>query len=182
MINPQYVIDSSIIIRRSKHQVYELDSFPYHWKNFDDKIQEGKFISIPTVQKEIFEKDKSAVPWTKKNDILFNGNMNDSSVVKELNDLSANFPVWYKEGNKKKRWADPELIAFAKANGLVLVTCESWNYTSTKEKKFKIPTICSKIGAYCKIRNECSQDVENSFPFQCIDFIELIKREELFKI
>ena len=55
----------------------------------------------------------------------------------------------------------PELIAFSKAHDLVLVTQEKCNINATEEKNYKIPTICYKYGV------------------ECINFLELIKRENL---
>ncbi|KZX10166.1 DUF4411 family protein [Methanobrevibacter curvatus] len=51
-----YVIDSSVIIRRTKHDMYEYDSFPIHWDNFDRMINEGKIISPIIVKDEIVNK------------------------------------------------------------------------------------------------------------------------------
>lgn len=179
MTDFQYVIDSSVIIRRSVGQKFDMDSFPLHWKNFDDRIQDGMFVSIPTVKTEIFEKNRAALRWSSENDIMFEVDMTDSKVTTELSVLSAEFPEWYLAGIEKTTpWADPELIAFARAHGIVLVTCENCNMDS-EEKNHKIPTICYKLGAYCHIRGENSKTVPNTTDFQCIDFYELIKREKL---
>ncbi len=45
--------------------------------------------------------------------------------------------------------------------------------------KFKIPTICSRMGAYCHIRDKYDEGIKDHVGFQCIDFLELIKRENL---
>ena len=151
MTDFQYVIDSSVIIRRSVGQKFDIDSFPLYWENFEDKIQEGIFVSVPSVKKEIYEKNKSALRWSKENNIMFKVDMSDSKVTTNYQDLSAKFPIWFSEGIKKTTpWADPELIAFAMANDIILVTCEKCNIDS-EEQNHKIPTICYKLGAFCHI-------------------------------
>jgi hypothetical protein len=180
-LNWKYVVDSSVILRRTKHDIYEHESFPIHWDNFDKLIQEGIIISVPLVKDEINNHPKrKLLDWPKLNDLIFQ-NLDDN-VVNASNILSSRFEEWY-EFNKEedKPWADPQLIAFAMAYNIALVTQEGWNPNATEEHNYKIPTICSKLGAYCRINNKESEDVDQTTPFQCIDFFELIKREELYK-
>ena len=96
------------------------------------------------------------------------------------NFLSRKFPNWYEKGHtSKKNWADPEVISYAKIKDISLVTQEAWNANAISDIRFKIPTICSKIGAYCHIRDKYDEDIKNYEGFKCIDFLELIKRENL---
>ena len=72
-------------------------------------------------------------------------------------------------------------MAFAKTHNLVLVTQESYNYNpDTNEKKYTIPTLCELEGAKCTVEN-CQTDYsDENYDFECIDFVELVKRERLF--
>lgn len=176
----RYVVDSSVILRRSKHDTYEKESFPTHWENFDYLIQKERIISTPLVLDEINNHPKrKLLDWPEENNIIFKNI--DDKVVMALNLLSSKFQKWYEAHQEEnKPWADPQLIAFAMAYDIVLVTQEHWNKDATEEHNFKIPTICSKLGAYCKINNKESDDMAITTPFQCIDFFELIKREKLY--
>jgi len=77
-----------------------------------------------------------------------------------LSGLMIEKPYLNHNNRKKYTWADPELIAYAKANNLILVTQEKYGEPD-KEENYKIPRICL------------------DFDVKCIDFLELIKREKL---
>lgn len=176
----KYVVDTSVIMRRSQYEAYDIGSFPHQWKNFDEKVEEGLLVSTPLVYNEIENNNKELIPWADEHIKMFE--KIDENVIDEAKFLSKKFKEWYNNPkNKYIPWADPQLIAFAKAHNIVLVTQEAWNNEpKTKEINYKIPTICSKIGAYCHIGSEQSTIVDINTPFQCIDFVELIKREKLY--
>ena len=96
---------------------------------------------------------------------------NESKIIK--NKLQG----WYRR-NKSK--ADKDLVVFAKAYDLVLVTQETPNFTQKKSSKYKIPTACKELGAYCRCGFlEVTSDVNpTQTPFQCINFVELARREK----
>jgi hypothetical protein len=50
--NIKYIVDASVIIRRSPQDTYEFDSFPVHWNNFDKLINKGNIISTPIVKED----------------------------------------------------------------------------------------------------------------------------------
>ncbi|KZX16114.1 DUF4411 family protein [Methanobrevibacter filiformis] len=175
----KYVVDTSTILAGSQYETYEKEFFPNHWGNFNKLIQEEIIVSTPAVQKEIYARDDKFTTWAKENKNMFIPLSQE--VIERGNELSKRFPLWYKTGENKKHWADPEIIAFAKINNIILVTQENWNSESTKEEKYKIPTICEKIGAKCHIKDNFHENVKVK-GFQCIDLLELIKREELHNI
>lgn len=177
----KYVIDSSVILRRTQDDTYQRESFPIHWDNFDKLIQEGIIISVPLVYDEINDHPKrKLLDWPSENDLMFQ--KIDGEVVKASNILSSKFKEWYESNqDENKPWADPQLIAFAMAYNIVLVTQEDWKPNATKESNYRIPNICSRLGAYCKIKSEESTNVDQTVPFQCIDFFELINREKLYE-
>ena len=136
----KYVVDASVIIRRSKHDIYEYESFPIHWHNFDRLIDEGKIISPPIVKNEILTKKYDGLKaWCNQYNKVFKDM--DDNIVKELNFLEETFNDWYHYyDDSKDNWADPHLIAYAKAYDVVLVTQEKCNYKATEEHNYKIPT------------------------------------------
>jgi hypothetical protein len=173
-------MDTSVILRRSKHAMYEYESFPVHWDNFDRLINEGKIISPPSVNEEILFNSQELKDWCDENDKMFISP--DNNMVGELCFLSEEYPDWYKANkDSRKDGADPWLIAYAKVYDVVLVTQEKWNLNATEEHNYKIPTICFKLGAYCHIGKNISKNIGLDVPFQCIDFFEMIKREKLFQ-
>mgnify|MGYP000942751455 CR=1 FL=1 len=178
MNNWKYVVDSSAIIRRSKYQCYDIDAFKNHWRNFDEMIKDGTIISTPQVQMEIRAKNFEALQWATDNELMFQ--LLRGPVINELNNLSSIFKEWYTIGHERKDvWADPEIIAFAKAYDLVIVTMEGWNVNS-EEQNHSIPTICEKLDGYVHIGDKYTTDVDKDTPFQCIDLLEFFKREEMY--
>jgi hypothetical protein len=104
--------------------MYEFDSFPIHWNNFDKLIDKGNIISTPIVKEEILFKYDDLKNWCNKNDKMFKPLNN--STAQELSNLDEKFPIWYHSKDESgKNWADPHLIAYAKAYDSILVTQES---------------------------------------------------------
>jgi hypothetical protein len=101
-----------------------------------------------------------------------------SDAGEEIEEL---FTDWYHfQDDNPNPWADNELVAYAKAYGIILVTQESYNPTAY-EKNYKIVTVCEKLGAYCNTKYYHSKESNLNTSFQCIDFVELSKREKLYK-
>lgn len=173
----KYIIDSSAILAGAEYGFYEKEYFTTYWTNFDKKIQEGIIGSTERVYNELIAKDDNISNWAERNKKIFQ--IPSQDVLNVVSKLHTRFPRWYKRNKKKKNWADSQIISFAKYHDIVVVTQEPWNWDSTKEKNYKIPTICSKIGAYCHIRDKADPEIEGHNGFQCIDFLELIKREKL---
>lgn len=177
MNNWKYVVDSSAIIRRSKYQCYDKDAFKNHWRNFDQMIQDGIIVSTIQVELEIQAKNFEALQWAEDNNVMFQSLT--SLATDEYNQLAIDFDEWFNGPQSKFPWADPEIIAFAKAHDLVVVTMEKWN-CKTEIQNHRIPTICQKLGAYVHIRDEHSKNVDINTPFQCIDLLEFFKREGMY--
>lgn len=180
MENAKYVVDSSMLLRRRPRDRYDEVSFPTHWRNFDKLVEQGIAVSILEVKEELIDRgyDDYKV-WVENHLDIFKPL--DVNSVSLMNHINSNYPDLYEENNKKKSIADIPLVAFAKTHNLVLVTQESYNYDSnTKEKNYRIPTLCELEGAKCVVEN-CKTDYSNvDYDFECIDFVELVKRERLF--
>jgi len=159
----KYVIDTCSLLEGVVNRPYEKEFFPIHWRNLDNEIDNGLIVSTSLVYKELEEKDDGIYRWAQSHQDMFKPPL--VNVQKELTNLYTMFPIWANYNlNKKPTWADPEVIAFSKANNLILVSQEKINLNSTKEKNYKIPTICCKFGV------------------ECITLLELIKREKLHEV
>jgi hypothetical protein len=176
----KYVVDTSAILAGSKYDQYEKEYFLHYWENFDKKVQDGIIVSTERVFKEIEVKDDIITEWANNNEKMFQ--TPSTPVFNIVASLHRRFPDWYQKNKKKKNWADSQVIAFAKYHDLILVTQEGWNWKAKSNGKFKIPTICSNMGALCHIGEKKDSGIEKHNGFQCIDMLELIKRENLHKI
>ena len=155
----EYVIDTCSLLEGSKGRNYEKEFFPVHWKNFDFKVDEGIIVSSSLVYQELLAQDDDIFNWAKNRKHIFIPPVDE--VQDELINLYKMFPDWASHNSRKKStWADPEIIALSKAYNLILVTQETLG-NPKKEEKYKIPRIC--------------QD----FEVECINFLELIKLENL---
>lgn len=176
----KYVIDSSAILAGAEFGNYEKEYFNHYWENLDKKIQNGIIVSTERVYNEILNKDDDISIWARENRSIFQ--IPSPDVLKLVGALHKTFPKWYGKNKNKENWADSQIIAFAKHHNIVLVTQEGWNWNAKSDKKFKIPTICSKLGACCHIGQKFDPGIGKNKGFQCIDFLELIKREKLHEM
>ena len=175
---PKYIIDTNILIRRSEHDIYDENSFPIHWQNFDNLVNDGTIISTPSVHSEISVINDDIADWCEDHKDMFKPPPDDK-YRGELNIIKNQMSEWYNSKSENALWADRDLVIYAKAYNLILVTQEVWNL-STIEKNYKIPTVCLKLGAYCRNGVECTNNINiSTAPFQCIDFTELVKRKNL---
>nr|WP_282956037.1 DUF4411 family protein [Methanobrevibacter arboriphilus] len=126
------------------------------------------------------EKHK-VVEWADKHEKMFVG-PKDNKYGEESNFIRKKLPGWYKYHTNREISGDLELIIHAKAYNLVLVTLEGWNCDKSKQKSLKIPNVCRLLGAYCRNGKESTFEINPvTGPFQCIDFTELFRREQLYK-
>jgi hypothetical protein len=176
----KYIVDTSAILAGAEYGLYEKKYFTPYWDNFDKKVQEGLIASTEQVYNELVAKDDKINEWAEKNKKMF---LKPSPKIFQVAaKLHKKFPNWYDKNKEKKNWADSQVIAFAKYHNAILVTQEGWNWKAQSDRKYKIPTICSKSGAYCHIGEKFDPEIKKYDGFQCIDFLELIKRENLHEI
>ena len=186
MSSPKYLVDTNIIVRRDEHELYDEELFSIYWENFDKLVSNGEIISKPAVYKEIkklfpgtADKKHKILEWADNHKTMFVG-QEDDKYGRESNFIKKNFQGWYKYHNDREFSGDLELVVHAKAYDLVLVTLEGWNFGKHKPKELKIPNICKLLGAFCRNGKDCTLDINpDKTPFQCIDFTELVKRENL---
>lgn len=180
-MKPKYVVDTSMLLRRNEHGLYDEKAFPVQWQNFDKLVEEGLIVSIDCVERELTRFDyEDYKEWINNHKYIFK--KLNSGAFKIVDDINQRFPKLSKENNRKKSIADIPLVAYAKYNKFTLVTQETYNYhEDMAEKKIRIPTLCELEGAKCTMESCNNLNNEENYIFECIDFIELIKRESLYK-
>lgn len=182
MTSPKYLVDTNVILSRMSHRGYDELVFPVHWENFDKLVDEGTIISTTKVNEEIEDLvkeqkiDSEILTWVNDHSYIFKLPPDEQYTILSTS-IQNKFPGWYSKNQKK---ADFTLVVYAKAYNLILVTQETANFSQSKDKKFNIPTVCKKLGAYCRNGLEFTSKVDpNQTQFQCIDFVELVRREKL---
>lgn len=182
MSSPKYLVDTNIILARTIYRDYDETVFPLYWKNFDKLVNYGIIISTPSVKKEIEDLVKKQevcneiLTWVNNHSQMFRF-PRDDRYTNETKNIKNKFPGWY---NKNKSKADRDLVVFAKAYNLILVTQETPNFTQKNQNKYKIPTVCKELGAYCRCGLAVTSNINPcQTPFQCINFVELARRENL---
>ena len=185
MYSPKYVVDTNVILARTNHREYDETVFPIHRKNFDKLVDEGIIISIKTVENEIenlVEKNtynEEILTWVKNHSQMFKL-PEDNKYMEETINIKNKLPGYF-EYYERKSNADAYLVVYAKAYNLILVTQEIPNTTDPKPNKFKklkIPTACKKLGGYYRCGLDVTSDIDpDQTSFQCINFVELARRE-----
>ena len=185
MISPKYLVDANLILARTNYREYDELVFPIYWENFDKLVEAGIIISLTSVKGEIERVVKRGdvaddiLTWVEDHSQMFKFPP-DERYTKETVIVKNKLQGWFRKNEKK---ADSALVVFAKAYNLTIVTQESPNFTTKKQSQYNIPTACKKLGAYCRCGVlEVTHDVDSTkAPFQCINFVELVRREKLYQ-
>lgn len=144
-----YAVDTDALIQAWK--TYYAPSFcaPF-WSVLAEEHEAGRIISIDRVRSELRDSDmqewiKSGVPPT------FWAGVEQGPVVAAYGEMldwvvSGDF---YLDQAKDKfgKVADPWLVAYARVNGLTVVTLEDYN--GDRRKDVPIPNLCERFGVEC---------------------------------
>ncbi len=144
-----YLLDANIFIEAHLGS-YPLDVVPSFWTNIARLAHAGQICSIDKVKAEIFNNDDDLTAWCSVN--LPNNFFKDSSVCLEE---YATVVGWAdsKRGHYKEtalrvfldaERADAWLAAFAKKEGMTVVTLEVSNLAS--KSNIKLPDACNSVG------------------------------------
>lgn len=150
MVKPLYVLDANVFIESSKKH-YAFDIAPTFWKGISNHAKSGLIVSIDRVYNEIARGKDQLFDWLKKNmesSFVSTDNENTVGVFTEM-------MVWvsasnhYKDSAKSEfaQVADGWIIAYAKANGITVVSDEKYN--KDKKSKVPIPNICEEFKIPC---------------------------------
>lgn len=181
MENAKYLVDTSMLLRRNNKGTYDEAAFPVQWQGFDKIVERGLVVSILEVKLELTKEDHDDYEeWINNHEDIFKPLDYPSTVI--MNDINRRYPQLVEQNEKDNSIADIPLVSFAKAHNLILVTHETYNYDSKmSQKKIKIPTLCDLEGAKCTMES-CEKEFDENieYDFECIDFVELVKRERLY--
>lgn len=143
----KYLIDANVFIQ-AKNRHYSFDVCPGFWAWIEQAHSAGEVHCVSRVGKELRDGNDHLAKWAKKQSTLFAPT--DEPTVQALREVSA----WANESPYEPPAvaeflgaADSELVAYANAHDLTVVTHE---IPSDGKKKIKIPNACKRFGvAYC---------------------------------
>lgn len=136
-----FVVDADVFIR-AHHDDYPPDVFPGVWEALAQACDEGVIVTTPRVFAEVsFPPD--LVAWMKERKEALVVDVSDPGVVESLRAVMAwtDRQVRFTEEKRREfeRSADPELIAYALANRLAVMTNEQ---PAPRSSTVKIPDVC----------------------------------------
>ncbi len=151
----EYCLDTSVFTEAHR-RYYDFDIAPGFWVAIENNIVNGKIVSPMMVKKEIDKgKDKDQLAtWTKSMaGVLFVEP--DERILENIQIVADFIENNYENASEKEqflRYADPWVIAQAKANELTVVTAEARNPNESINKatyktngRIKIPNVCEKL-------------------------------------
>lgn len=148
-----YIIDTCSLVAMS--ETYPKDVFPGVWEKVDGLIDQGAILSVEDVYEELSSKDDEVFQWAKLRGSIFKG-LGSSIQNSAIEILQTHANLLDLKNNKSS--ADPFLIATARVHGGVVVTEEDF---SGGIHKSKIPDVC------------------RDYKVECINLLEMLRREEL---
>jgi hypothetical protein len=147
-----YSIDTNVVID-GRVRRYPPDVFEGLWEDIADLIADGRAIIAEEVLYELGRGDDDCHDWAKSESGLVAPAT--AEVIACVAEIAKEFPDWV-SGTVNE--ADPWVIAHAWCREWAVVTHEQWS-GSPLTKNAKIPNVCAQ------------------FDVECIDFVELARRE-----
>ncbi|MGA2062698.1 MAG: DUF4411 family protein [Thermoguttaceae bacterium] len=147
----KFLLDSNILIEAHK-RYYGFDLCPGFWTAIILQHQANRVFSIDRVKQEIAKIKDKLDKWTRfKAPKQFFKMTDNETIVK----LFGKMIRWVQSESQYKPEAKAEfaevadgwLIAYAKANGMIVVTHEE--YAPDAKKKVPIPNVCRQFGVEC---------------------------------
>lgn len=144
MSSNKYLLDANVFIE-AHQRYYSFEICPGFWKALVDQHESKRVFSIDRIQKELERGHDVLSSWVANNAPKgFFKQTADQAVITTFGDMVAwvNAEPQFNSGAKAAfaTVADGWMIAYAKANGLILVTHEE--YAPGAEKKVPIPNVC----------------------------------------
>lgn len=147
----KYLLDANILIEAHK-RYYGFDLCPGFWEAMIRQHRVDRVFSIDRVKREIDKSKDKLAEWAKaKAPKAFFKNTDNKEVIEQF----ARMVAWVQGETQYRQEAKDEfasvadgwLIAFAKAEGLIVVTDEVFNREI--RKKVKIPNVCRHFKIEC---------------------------------
>ena len=142
-----YLLDANVFIQ-AKNQYYSFQICPGFWESLVLENAEEVVFSIDRVQAELEKGNDELKQWVKDStpETFFKKTDNEAVIeylTKIMNWVQSE-PQYYDSSKAEfAGGADPWLIAYAKVNGLVLVTHES--FAPDSKNKVPIPNVCDNF-------------------------------------
>lgn len=136
-----YSVDTSALMDMWA-RYYPPDVFGTLWQRLDGLVQEGRFLVIDEVLRELEKKDDALHKWVKARPAMVVPL--DVSIQRRATQIINLFPTLAQSGGVMRGRADPFVIALAQERGLTVVTAEN-----EKPSKPKIPDACKALGIPC---------------------------------
>jgi len=133
---------------------YPPDVFPTVWEHLRRLANVGKIVSSEEVFRELERKEDELFAWAKRYKGMFLPL--DDAVQASVTEIMAAFPRLV-DGRLGKSFADPFVIATARVTERVVITGER---PTGKVQRPKIPDVCQHFGV------------------ECINLVELFRREK----
>ncbi|OGV70395.1 MAG: hypothetical protein A2283_18970 [Lentisphaerae bacterium RIFOXYA12_FULL_48_11] len=135
----KYCLDSGVFIE-GWNRYYSMDLCPEYWDILNTLALKGQVFSPVEVKREIDKTDDGLKEWVKHRSHFFKEIT--TPVQERLRKIMASHGRLV-DSIKQRSVADPWVIAFAMAEGAIVVTKESPSGTSTK--RIKIPDVCEAL-------------------------------------
>jgi hypothetical protein len=147
----RFVLDANVFIQAHRMH-YAFDICPGFWTALVRQNGFGNVCSIDRVRGELVDEDDRLAEWVERTPKTFFKGTADQRVIQAFGDMVN----WVQSEGQftteaKAAFAggvDGWLVAFAKTNGLIVVTHEE--YAPQAKRIVKIPNVCVEFGvAYC---------------------------------
>ena len=143
----QYVLDANVFIEASR-RYYAFDLIPAFWQTLVDNADSGRLCSIDRVKQELMRGNDDLAEWAHK--IFHNWFLSTDEA--DTVEAYRRIVTWVQQQNQFlpaakadfASCADGWLVAYAIANGCIVVTHEQ--YKSDAKKSIPIPNICRAFG------------------------------------
>ena len=152
-VGKQYVLDANVFIQ-AHQKYYAFDLCPGFWMALVRKHEVRRVCSIDKIKSELIDLNDHLTKWVKDKvpESFFKGTA-DRAVTEIFRDVVnwvQNEPQFKSEAKAEfSSKADGWIVAYAKANGLVVVTHEV--FAPDAKKKVKIPNVCVEFDVdYCE--------------------------------
>ena len=160
----RYLLDTDVFIQ-AKNLHYGFDICPGFWDWLAQANAQGIVASVEQVKDELLDREDGLADWAKavdKNGKFFLAQTKESVDIYKIiiKWIENNDSFKYSKSSIRKflSKADPWLIAFAKYNGICIVTHEK-AVKGQNSSKVKIPDVCAE------------------FEVECIDPFQMLRRE-----
>lgn len=149
----KYVIDTNVLIEAHR-TYYAFDIAPSFWEMIAQNFTDGQIISIDKVYEELKKGKDVLFDWVGdnigKNPFYNTGTENILEIYAEILNwatTSHQFNIAAKAEFSQFEYADPWLLAFAKHNGLKIVSQEVFD--ANTKRKIPLPNACARFGVDC---------------------------------